>query len=479
MTSAAVQVPAELPVFADAFGRIRVEFSVPSAFPVDVEADAAASARRGPRAPGARRDVTDVPFVTIDPAGSLDLDQAFHAERAGPGFRVRYAIADVAAFVDPAGPVDRESFARGTTLYLPDGRAPMLPNVLGEDAASLLPGQARPALLWTIELDHDGAATTTRLERATVRSRAALNYVEVQRSLDKGGAEEPLELLREVGTLRQRLERARGGVSLNAPTQTVEPTGGGSFSLGYETSLPVEDWNAQISLLTGMEAAKIMVEAGSGVLRTLPPPAERDVARLRRSAAALAVNWPAGAAWADVVRSVDASEPGQAAFLVQAAHLLRGAGYTKLDASNTHDASTVPVHAGVAAPYAHVTAPLRRLVDRYANEVVVAYCAGSAPPEWAQSALDEVATAMTAASRHSSGVERAVVDAVECVVLSGHVGEDFDAVVVDTHEGGVVVQLAQPAVVAPLPAKVELGRRLKVRVVAVDPVARRVQLIPA
>src|SRR4029077_6666838 len=125
-----------------------------------------------------------LPFVTIDPPGSLDLDQAFHAEPRAGGFRVHYAIADVAAFVEPGGALDRESFARGVPLYPPDGRAPMLPNPLGEGAASLLPDQDRPALLWTIDLDESGASVAARLERSTVRSRARLDYPGVQAALD-------------------------------------------------------------------------------------------------------------------------------------------------------------------------------------------------------------------------------------------------------------------------------------------------------
>ena len=132
-------------------------------------------------------------------AGILDLDQAFHAERRGNGYRVHYAIADVAAFVAPGSALDRESFVRGVTLYLPDGRAPMLPNQLGEGAASLLPDEERPALLWTIDLDATGATTSARLERATVRSRARLDYPSVQAALDRGAADEPLVLLREIG----------------------------------------------------------------------------------------------------------------------------------------------------------------------------------------------------------------------------------------------------------------------------------------
>jgi exoribonuclease R len=135
------------------------------------------------------------------------------------------------------------------------------------------------------------------------------------------------------------------------------------------------------------------------------------------------------------------------------------------------------VHAAVAAPYAHVTAPLRRLADRYANEVVLAACAGTAPPEWVVAALPELAGIMERTTARQGAVERAVVDAVECAVLAGHVGEAFAGVVVDRRRGGVVVQLARPAVVAPLAAEVALGEEVRVRLASVDPVDRRIELV--
>src|SRR5207248_7614251 len=92
------------------------------------------------------------------------------------------------------------------------GRAPMLPDLLGEGAASLLPNQDRPALLWTIELDETGASSSARLERATVRSRAALDYASVQTALDTSRADEPLQLLQQIGTLRREPEAEHGGV---------------------------------------------------------------------------------------------------------------------------------------------------------------------------------------------------------------------------------------------------------------------------
>lgn len=102
------------------------------------------------------RELLDVPFVTIDPPGSKDLDQAVALERTPDGFRVQYAIADVAAFVDPGSALDQAVNTRGQTFYFPDTRIGLHPPILSEGAASLLPGQIRPAVVWTIDLSADG-----------------------------------------------------------------------------------------------------------------------------------------------------------------------------------------------------------------------------------------------------------------------------------------------------------------------------------
>src|SRR4029453_6446455 len=98
------------------------------------------------------------------------------SRRAGGGYRVCYAIADVASYVRPGGPLEAESWVRGQTIYLPDGRIPLHPPVLSEDAVSLLPGGDRAAVVWTIDLDADGATVAISLERARGRSRAELDH---------------------------------------------------------------------------------------------------------------------------------------------------------------------------------------------------------------------------------------------------------------------------------------------------------------
>jgi hypothetical protein len=282
------------------FAAIRAEQGIPEAMPAAVEAAAvAAAATPLAPAPGAapHADRREVPLLTIDPPGSMDLDQALAITRGATGPLVRYAIADVAAAVPEGGVIDAEARRRGTTVYMPDVRAPLYPPAVGEGACSLLPGEDRRALLWTIALDADGEPRDVAVERALVRSRRRLTYAEAQAEIDGGAAEETLALLREVGLRRLELEAERGGVSLSVPVQEVVSDDGG-YGLRYETTLPVEDWNAQVSLLTGICAARIMVEGGLGLFRTLAPAEPRDLSRCGAAPSPSASRGPRGRATA-------------------------------------------------------------------------------------------------------------------------------------------------------------------------------------
>ncbi len=454
-----------------AFGALRAELEVPAEFPAAVEAEVVAP-MPAPAYARQRLDVTEVPFVTIDPPGSMDLDQALHIERLDGGWRIRYAIADVAAFVHPGGQLDAEAHRRGETLYSPDVRTPLYPKSLSEGAASLLPGQARPALLWTLDLDGRAEPVRTGVRRALVRSREQLDYAGVQDSLDDGTAAAPLRLLREVGEARQARARERGAVDLRLAEQEVVAGPAGGWRLEYRAALPVEGWNAQVSLLTGMAAARLMLAAGVGVLRTLPPPAAAMVESLRRSALALGIDWPVGRPYAEVVSGLDASVPAQAAVLELATRLLRGAGYVAFDDGSPPEQ---PEHSAVAAPYAHATAPLRRLVDRYVGEICLAGCAGTSVPDWVRAALPALPDEMAGADRRAHALDRAVVDLMEATVLAGSIGTEYDAVVVETGRDGGEVQLRDPAVRARCSGRaLPLGQSVRVRLAEVDAVRRRV-----
>ncbi|GAA4599443.1 exoribonuclease R [Actinoplanes octamycinicus] len=458
------------------FSVLRRELGLPGEFPAAVIAEAERAAAETPGGV----DRTDVPFVTIDPAGSQDLDQAMHlSRRDGGGYRVRYAIADVASFVRPGGAIEAESWVRGQTMYLPDGRIPLHPPVLSEGAVSLFADVDRAAVVWTIDLDADGATTATHLERARVRSRAKLDYPGVQRELDGGNPSEPVALLAEIGTLLARRAADRGAVNLPLPAQEVERDGGG-WRLVLRAPLPVEEHNAQISLLTGMAAARIMLDGGVGMLRTMPGPKPEAVDGLRAAAASLGVDWPAGASVGAVVSSVDPGSPRGAAFLDQAAELLRGAAYSAFGGT----AGPVPEdagHGGVGAPYAHVTAPLRRLADRYVTETCLALYENRPVPPWVLDALPRLPKQMSATDRLASAADRGAIDLAEAVLLQGRVGECFDAAVLDREEAsgkrpaGGMVALDDPAVRARCLGDLPLGERIQARLRAADPATRTVR----
>ena len=538
--------PAEV---ARALDALRAQYEAPTAFPPEVlaEAEAAATAwaQDGPArllADGAR-DARALDLVTIDPPGSMDLDQAVllerlpaQTDRAGvptgdaPGpaaaYRVHYAIASLATFVTPGGALDVELRRRGETIYAPDAATPLHPEVLSHGAASLLEDMDRPACLWTIDLDARGEVLSARVERALVRSRARLTYDQVQAAIDEAGSLPPSApadlpgLLSEIGRLRLEREAARGGISMTTPEQVIEvtavteaaeppeavatqtaaaadpegPTPPAGYRLAYRVPVPAEQYNAQISLLTGMCAARIMVECGVGILRTLPPARPEDYARLRRVAAALGIDWPATRPYPELVRGLDHAVPAHAAFMDQAMSLFRGSGYLAFGAggvavpaaAEASDAEEA-VHSAIAARYAHVTAPLRRLVDRYGEEICIAACAGRSVPEWVLQALPDLPGIMEQTGKRARAIGRGALTALEALVLRGHEGEVFDGVITSERDGRGELVLAEPAVVTEIRAGrgisdggLPVGERVRVRLLTADPATGiRFQLLPA
>ena len=464
MPARKVGLPTDVPDdLARGLAAIRERLSIATEFPADVLAAADLAAAQ-PRL--VDHDRTDLELITIDPPEARDLDQALHIGRTDDGFVISYAIADVAAFVSGGDLLDHEAHRRGMTMYAPDRRIPLYPPVLSEGAASLLPDQVRPALLWTIRLDAHGQMVDADVVRARVRSREQLSYEQAQAELDGGEPREVLRLLAEVGIWRESRERDRGGVSLQIPDQEVRQSADG-WTLGYRANLPVEGWNAQISLLTGMAAAHLMLYGQVGILRTLPPADHFALRRLHSTAKVLRVPWPAELDYPEFVRSLDPSRPDHAAVLNACASLFRGAAYKAFSGGIPEEAE----HAALAIDYAHVTAPLRRLVDRYAGEVCVSLCADQPAPVWVLQALDQLPDEMARAERLAKSYERAVIDLVEVLLLRDRVGETLVGTVVDVEDKGKrgEVMIKDPAIAARVRGDhLPLGHEVAVKLISAD-----------
>jgi exoribonuclease-2 len=248
-------------------------FGLHTEFPGRVLDHARESAARGFDRDG-RRNLDDLETFSIDAPHTCEIDDLLSIESLGDGHRLGVHIADPAAFVVVDDLVDREALSRGLTHYMPDLHLPMLPPELGQIAASLVPGEQRPALSFLVDLDGAGAITGFEIVSSVVRSSRRLSYEEADALIAAG---DPLfGRLAEMGRLRLAA-RARGGaVTLRAPEVDVWLDGAGHPVIErIPADSPSRLSVSEAMVLAGEIAARFCLEAGLPVgYRRQPPPAE-------------------------------------------------------------------------------------------------------------------------------------------------------------------------------------------------------------
>ncbi len=445
-------------VLTDGLKAIRAQFRVADSFPPAVLAAADKAANK---AATDHKDRTDMLFVTLDPASSTDLDQAFAIDVSGADLLLHYAIADVSWFVCDGDVIDCEAWTRGTTTYLPDGKASLYPKVLCEKAASLLPDGPRPAVIFTVRVAQDGAVKLDGVERALIRSRAKLGYDSVQDS------DVPSHFA-DLAARIQSAEDLRGAARVDPPEQEVEcdgtnASGPGHFTLQLRPQLISEQRNAAMSLATNMAVADALLAAHTGLFRVMAAPDARAEARLRHTALAFAMDWPSATSLADFQRSLDPRNPRHAAFMLAVRRAGEGASYVP------YAAGVIPWHSAMAATYAHATAPLRRLADRYVVRAALAVANGQPVPDAVTQAFHKLPATMAKAGARDGQIDRAVIDLAEVALLSGREGQTFAAVITDIGDSGARIQLCDMPVVARVAAHDVLpGAAVKVRLVSAD-----------
>jgi exoribonuclease R len=211
----------------------------------------------------------------------------------------------------------------------------------------------------------------------------------------------------------------------------------------------------------------MMLDGEVGILRTMPPADAYSLGRLRHVAKALRIVWPPEMDYSEFIRSLHPARPDQAAMLNSATRLFRGAGYRSFSGGIPEDVD----HAALASDYTHTTAPLRRLVDRYAGEICVALCADQPVPAWVFHSLEGLPEQMAAAERRAKKYERAIIDLLEIYLLADRVGQTFIGTVIevnrDKQQGTVMIE--EPAVEARLIGdQLRLGQEVLVRLTSAD-----------
>jgi exoribonuclease R len=318
-------------------------------------------------------------------------------------------------------------------------------------------------VLFTVRVAPDGAVELDGVERAIVRSRAKLAYD----SATDG------DLPPDFAELASRIQAAddrRGASRVDPPEQEVSKVGEEGFELTYRPRLPSEDRNAALSLATNLAVADAMLAHHTGLFRVMAPPDEHAIRRLRFTARAFGLVWPREETLGQFQKGLRADDPRQAAFMLAVRRAGAGAAYAP------YQPGVTPWHVAMAATYAHATAPLRRLADRYVVRAALAIANGLPVPDVVTQAFAKLPPVMARADALSGQIERAVVDLAEAVMLKGCEGRVYPAIVTDVDERGARMQLRDQPVVARVEAhKVQPGDAISVRLLTTDPERRLIQ----
>ena len=393
-----------------------------------------------PYAAGDRVDLTALPTFTIDPDDARDFDDAISARREDGSVRVWVHIADVTAYVRPGGPLEREAYRRGTSVYVPGAVEPMLPEVLSNRACSLRPGEDRLAV--SVEMEVRGSEVrAVAFHRSLVRSDRRLTYGEVDEIFaGRARADEPwaapLEAAREVA---RALQGRRDSLELGAPEPSFEfDTEGHVAAVRYEEQSESHRLVEHLMILANEQVAGYLAGARLPTLyRVHERPEPPAVVRLADQLASLDVPTPplprhmtqqqAAELVAEISRVVAQEANRRTALGVLVLRALKQAFYSPRNLG----------HAGLGSPrYCHFTSPIRRYPDVVAHRALLQGL-GIDHTAARSHELDEAAMASSAAEREAMQIERAADDVCLAFLLERRLS-DADPVAPPAFEGEVV-----------------------------------------
>jgi ribonuclease R len=392
------------------------------------EAAGVAESRSGPR-----RDLTDLPTFTVDPATARDFDDAVSAQREGEAIRLWIHIADVAAHVPPGSPLDREARRRANSTYAPGAVEPMLPHALSEEACSLAPGVERLAVTVEVELEPGGRPGSASFYRSRIRSDARLDYDELDvifsaRAEAPQAVAEPLSVAREAAA---KLGERRGATSLEV--ESFEPEfrfDSRGRVVGAQGVAQTESHQLieRLMILANEQVAELLVRKRVPAIyrvhaRPDPPRIERLIAQLHeleiptpplrgtpapREAAELAAQ-----ASRLVAREAARRGHGRPAYTSLVLRSLKQASYSERNSG----------HAGLGSDaYCHFTSPIRRYPDLIVHRALLATL-GEGEPAPSAAEAREAAQYCSERERESTKIEHRADDICAAFLLERELRE--------------------------------------------------------
>jgi VacB/RNase II family 3'-5' exoribonuclease len=433
---------------------------------------------------GLARDLTDLPWSSIDNDDSKDLDQLELSERLDGGVvRVRVAIADVDHFVPKGCALDRAAVHNTTTVYTAAGVYPMLPRKLSEDVTSLLEDVTRLAVVTELDVSHDGKVIRSDHYPALVRSRAKLTYDAVSAWLE-GTGPAPRGV---IGEMADQLEMQ------DAAAQSLRQARKANGALGLDSAEPralrdesgkIVDIQSHVQSRAGAIVEDLMIAVNGAVARFVEGKGHPSLRRVVKTPERwdrivdLAHEWggrlpgaPDARALSVFLADARRDRPERFEELSLAVVKLIGRGEYAAKAPG----QSPPGHFGLAVDdYAHSTAPNRRYPDVVTQRLLKAAWAGKRPA-YALEELASVAKRCSDQERNAKKVERQVQKSAAALLLSDKIGREFDGVITGASAKGTWVRIRRPAVEGKVldrslgGQQLDVGDVVRVRLRATDP----------
>ncbi|MGL4261589.1 MAG: ribonuclease R, partial [Afipia sp.] len=424
---------------------------IPQAFPPDVVRESEAAK---PATLAGREDWRDVPLVTIDPPDAKDHDDAVHAETDSDpnnkgGYIVNVAIADVAFYVRPQSPLDREALKRGNSVYFPDRVVPMLPERISNDLCSLKPSEPRGALAVRMVIDKDGRKRSHTFHRVLMRSAAKLNYAQAQAAIDgrpddtTGPLLDPiLRPLWDAYALVKRARDERDPLDLDLPERKILLKADGTVDrVATPERLDAHRLIEEFMILANVAAAETLEKKTLPLIyRVHDEPTVEKVHNLREFLKTLEMPFSAtGALRPAVFNRILAQVKGRDAESLVNEVVLRSQAQAEYSADNYG-------HFGLnLRRYAHFTSPIRRYADLIVHRALIRALGlgeGALPETETFETLSEVAAAISLTERRAMKAERETADRLIAHFLADRIGATFEGRISGVTRAGLFVKLA-------------------------------------
>lgn len=398
-----------------------------------------------------RKDLRDLPTVTIDGEEAKDLDDAISIERAGDGYRLGVHIADVSHYVQEHTPLDEEAFKRGTSVYLVDRVIPMLPHKLSNGICSLNEGEDRLALSCLMEIDSQGNVTGHEIAETVIRSDRRMTYTAVnaivtdhdpQVTAEYAEFAEMFLLMKELADILRKKRHARGSIDFDFPESKIvlDEKGKPLEIKAYERNAATRIIEDFMLLANETVAEDYFWQELPFLYRTHDKPDEDRMKRLGTfiNNFGYVLRMPGGQVYPKEIQKLLDKVEGTPEELLISRLTLRSMKQAKYTTENTG-------HFGLAARYyTHFTSPIRRYPDLQIHRIIKESLHGGLTGKRIshyEKILPQVAVQTSALERRADEAERETDKLKKVQYMERFIGQEFEGVISGVTSWGFYVEL--------------------------------------